>query len=58
MNNSEFYKNANINVDDSWFQEITTSANEIVQNLVQTQARKDQTTDCLELDDDEFCEVE
>lgn len=58
MNNSEFYKNANINVDDSWFQEITTSANDIVQELVQTNSRRDQNTDCLELDDGEFCEVD
>lgn len=37
MNNSKFYKNANLSVDDSWFQEITTSANEIVQELVESE---------------------
>ncbi|XP_062602358.1 uncharacterized protein LOC134264070, partial [Saccostrea cucullata] len=62
LNNSDFYKNANINVDDSWFQEITSSANEIVQELVQTQARRDQSTGNLETDedddDDEYCEVD
>ncbi|XP_062567926.1 uncharacterized protein LOC134230168 [Saccostrea cucullata] len=62
LNNSDFYKNANINVDDSWFQEITSSANEIVQELVQTQAKRDQSTGNLETDedddDDEYCEVD
>lgn len=62
MNNSDFYKNANINIDETWFQEITTSANEIVQELVKTPARSNQNTVCQETDDndddDQFCEVE
>ncbi|XP_061178430.1 uncharacterized protein LOC133187077 [Saccostrea echinata] len=61
MNNSDFYKNANINVDDNWFQEITTSASEIVQELVKTQARSNPNTDyheTVDSDDDEFCEVD
>ncbi|XP_062602755.1 E3 ubiquitin-protein ligase BRE1A-like [Saccostrea cucullata] len=45
MNNSDFYKNANINVDENWFQEITTSASEMVQELVRTQTRSNQNTD-------------
>ncbi|XP_062569080.1 uncharacterized protein LOC134231172 [Saccostrea cucullata] len=62
MNNSDFYKNANINVDDNWFQEITTSASEIVQEFVKTQMRRDQNTDdddeTVDNDVDEFCEVD
>ncbi|XP_061184994.1 uncharacterized protein LOC133193010 [Saccostrea echinata] len=61
INNSDFYKNANINVDDNWFQEITTSASEIIQELVKTQMTSNQNIDCLETvdnDDDEFCEVD
>ncbi|XP_061170324.1 uncharacterized protein LOC133179634 [Saccostrea echinata] len=60
LNNSDFYKNANINVDENWFQEITSSANEIIQELVQTQTRRDQNIDNIETDydDDEFCEVD
>ncbi|XP_061193259.1 uncharacterized protein LOC133201473 [Saccostrea echinata] len=61
LNNSDFYKNSNINVDDSWFQEITSSANEIIQEFVHTQTRRDQNIDNLETDDDdddEFCEVD
>eukprot|EP00105_Crassostrea_gigas_P014661 XP_011431404.1 PREDICTED: uncharacterized protein LOC105331065 [Crassostrea gigas] len=60
MNNSDFYKNANINIDDKWFQEITTSASEIVRELVQTQVRSNENTDDETVDDDEdeYCEVD
>ncbi|XP_065944329.1 trichohyalin-like [Magallana gigas] len=61
MNNSDFYRNANINVDESWFQEITSSANEIVQEFVETQGRKNQNTDDDSEKDteyDDFCEVD
>lgn len=61
MNNSDFYRNANINVDESWFQEITSSANEIVQEFVETQGWKNQNTDDDSEKDteyDDFCEVD
>ncbi|XP_078328660.1 uncharacterized protein LOC144623788 [Crassostrea virginica] len=60
MNNSDFYKNANITVDDTWFHEITTSANEIVQELVgiQKSCLNNQSTEHDDSDDsDGFCEV-
>jgi hypothetical protein len=60
MNNSEFYKNANINVDDGWFHEITTSAQEIIQELVETQSSNASNEDADDNDDndlDGFCEV-
>ena len=60
MNNSDFYKNANINVDDTWFHEITTSAKEIVQELVGTHKSclNNQSTEHDDSDDsDGFCEV-
>lgn len=60
MNNSDFYKNANISVDDSWFHEMTTSANEIVQELVgiQKSCLNNQSTEHDDSNDsDGFCEV-
>lgn len=60
LNNSEFYKNANINVDESWFREITTSANEIIQDLVGTEnssSNKQNSDDSDNNDSDEFCKM-
>jgi hypothetical protein len=60
MNNSDLYKNANINVDETWFRDITTSANEIVQELVETQSgskSKQNTDDSDDTELDGFCEV-
>lgn len=59
MNNSEFYKNAKINVDERWFHDITSSANDIVKELVETQNKSssDQNADDGEdTDSDGFCE--
>lgn len=60
LNNSEFYKNANINVDERWFHDITSSANDIVTELVETQNKSssDQNADDGEdTDSDGFCEM-
>lgn len=35
MNNSAFYQNSNINIDDDWFNEVTNSANELMREFIQ-----------------------
>lgn len=62
INNSELYQNSNINVDEDWFQEFTSSANELMTNFVNgyNQTNQDETEDD-QLDEsvlDGFCEVD
>lgn len=52
MNIANFTGIASLSVD-SWFQEITTSANEIVQELVESEMISNYSNDCIETNEDE-----
>lgn len=62
MNNSAFYQNSNINIDDNWFNEVTNSAYELVREFIQDKQATNQSSvvgdQSDDYDSDEFCEVD